>query len=77
MFLICSFGVRKKKTAIVKRYTKMSECDICKKHVFTYSSARWEQTGIELHPKEHEDISIILCWDCYDNYAKDNKEILA
>jgi len=54
----------------------MSECDICKKHVYTYAGPRWDQTGIELHPKGQEDITIILCWDCYEKYMKD-AEIIA
>ena len=48
----------------------MSKCDICKKDVYTYAGPRWDQTGIELKVGEHKDITIIMCWDCYNRYKE-------
>jgi hypothetical protein len=54
----------------------MRKCDICDKEVYTYAGPRWDQTGIELPLKEHKDITIILCWDCYEKYKEDAEKIV-
>ena len=53
---------------------KMSECYICKEDIITYSSSRFDQTGIELSSEKHDGKIIKLCWKCYDNLIADNKE---
>jgi len=54
----------------------MSKCDICKKDVYTYSGPRWDQTGIELPLKEHEGMTITLCWECYEKHMKELEVIV-
>ena len=52
----------------------MSECYICKKDIVTYSSSRFDQTGIELSSEKHGGKVIKLCWDCYDVLTSEKKE---
>ena len=49
----------------------MTKCNFCKKDIYTYSGPRWAQTGIELSLKDNEDVTITLCWECYNTYKKE------
>ena len=46
----------------------MSECERCKKEIITFSSARWEPTGIELDDLDGKPVK--LCWECYSILKK-------